>query len=112
MIGKEVLSSKPVPLTTVKEILKERSEKSEKTELNYEQKLSFEYAKKFAKLTPSKQEKFLEELAGLPSIDAGLALKIVDMLPQEKEVLQLLAQKTKATEEDLEKVATLVKKYA
>jgi DNA-directed RNA polymerase subunit F len=109
MIGKEIVSATPVSLTTVKALLKERSTDKE---LTYEQKMSFEYAKKFAKLTPSKVTKLLEGLNALETIDEDLAVKIADMLPDDAERLKLIAQKTKASSEDLEKALALVKKYA
>ncbi len=110
MIGKEILSKKQVSLTQVKEILKE---KSEKKELNYEQKVTFEYAKKFAKVTPSKEESLFKELTALDLVNEEFALKVIDLAPDELSVLKTLVPKgVTIKEQDLETILSLVKKYA
>ncbi|MFA5746388.1 MAG: hypothetical protein WCX82_04560 [archaeon] len=94
-------------LTDIKKIL---AEKSKEKELNYEQKLAYEHAKQFAKLAPLKAEKLKKELMDL-ELPNEVATKIVDVLPNSVE-LDLIAEKNKAiTEDNKEKILTLVGKY-
>lgn len=94
-------------LAEVKKIL---TEKGKDKELNYEQKMAFEHAKQFAKLTPVKAEKLKKELMEL-ELPNEVATKIVDILPNSIE-LDLIAEKNKSiTEENKEKILSLVGKY-
>lgn len=112
MIGKKVLGVKPVPVFEVREILKERLAENEKgDEPTYEQNLAFDYSKKFAKLTPAKGKKLLEELLSL-GLSEYLALKITDILPEDMDELNLLPARTeKVPEESLKQALELVAKY-
>jgi DNA-directed RNA polymerase subunit F len=109
MIGKEIIDKKPVSLVKIKEILKERNKEGE---LTYEQKTTYDYVKKFAKLTAAKQKKLLADLQSIEGIEEAFALKISDVLPDNLEVLKLMAHKnSKASEDDLKKAFDVVKKY-
>ena len=110
MIGRELIDSKQVSLSEVKAMLSGR--KKEK-ELTYEQDLTIKYAKKFAKLTEAKSAKLIKELTGIEGIDAEMAVKIADILPQEKEILELVFQKDiKLSQESFGKILELTKKYS
>ena len=107
MIGKKLLAAKPVSLFEVKEFLKERSEQGE---LTYEQNLTSEYVKKYAKLAKTKAAKLLEELNAVEGMDEELAVKIVDVLPQNLDVLRLIVSKgSKIKEEGLQSILKAVK---
>ena len=94
-------------LAEVKKIL---TEKGKDKELNYEQKMALEHAKQFAKLTPVKAEKLKKELMEL-ELSSEVATKIVDILPNSAE-LDLIAEKNKTiTDDNKEKILTLVGKY-
>jgi DNA-directed RNA polymerase subunit F len=94
-------------LAEVKKIL---AEKAKDKELNYEQKMALDHAKQFAKLTPLKAEKLKKELMEM-ELPNEVATKIVDILPNAIE-LDLIAEKNKAiTDENKEKILTLVNKY-
>jgi DNA-directed RNA polymerase subunit F len=94
-------------LAEVKKIL---TEKGKDKELNYEQKMALEHAKLFAKLTPLKAEKLKKELLEM-ELPNEVATKIVDILPNSIE-LDLIAEKNKAiTEDNKEKILSLVSKY-
>jgi len=109
MMDEKVLSSKPIPLVKVKEMLKELSKEGE---LTYEQSLTLKYADKFSKLSISKTEKLIEELKKTDGLTEELAIKIVDLLPQNEEVLGLIIGKnTKISDEDLQKIIKLVTSY-
>jgi len=96
-------------LGEVKELLKER--KKEK-ELTYEQEQAYKYASTFAKLTKKQREKLFAELIQIDSITDELAIKIVDIMPAEIEIMKLIPGKEdEVKEDDLEKAFELVKKY-
>ncbi|MDO8634613.1 MAG: DNA-directed RNA polymerase subunit F [archaeon] len=112
MIGKKILGVKQAPVFEVREILKERLDENEKgDEPTYEQTMAFDYSKKFAKLTPAKGKKLIEELLGL-GLSESVAMKITDILPEDMDELNLLAQRTeKVPEESLKQALELVAKY-
>lgn len=108
MIGKKMISSRPVSLEEAKEILKERTEGKTPT---YEQSLTLEYVKKFAKLSKTKEEKLLQELKALEEVSEELAVKIVDILPKDIDSLRLIVPKSaKLKDETIKQILDLVKK--
>jgi len=109
MIGEELLSRKPVTLSKVKNILKKRKEESE---LTYEQEETLKYASAFCKVTKKQRDKIMEELLKLETINEELAVKIIDLLPQEIEIMKILPEKkSEVKEEDLVAALEIVKKY-
>jgi DNA-directed RNA polymerase subunit F len=109
MMEEKVLEKKPIPLVEVKELLKERAKEGD---LTYEQELTLKYAEKFSKLPKSKAEKLMQELKKIEGLPEEFKIKIVDILPEEKEVLELLAPKDfKLTEELTEKLLDLLQKF-
>lgn len=111
MIGKKLISIKPVSLAAVKDVLKQRSESSEPT---YEQNLTSDYVKKFAKLPLAKAVKLLEELKGIEALrdSEEVVVKIVDILPEDLDRLRLILPKGfKAKDEELQKIIETVKSF-
>jgi DNA-directed RNA polymerase subunit F len=109
MIGKEIIAKKPISLNEIKDILKERNKEGE---LTYEQKTTYDYVKKFSKLTAAKQKKIMKELSEIETIEDDFALRIADVLPENLEILKVMAHKnSKATDEDLQKALDVTKKY-
>ncbi|MFH1587389.1 MAG: RNA polymerase Rpb4 family protein [Candidatus Diapherotrites archaeon] len=100
MIGKRVNSSEEIPIYKVKEILKEKSNEGE---LSYEQNLTYEYVKKFARVSPAKAEKLLGDLNKIEGMDKKTALKIVDTIPQDMERLRVLIPKDSSLDEAKQK---------
>lgn len=110
MIGKKMISMRQIPLYEVREILEQRQEKSE---LGYEQKLTHDYVKKFAKISKAKGEKALAELKEIENMDEALAIKIIDSMPGNIDVLRLLIPKgSKITEEQLQNILKIVGTYS
>ncbi|MEM4662831.1 MAG: DNA-directed RNA polymerase subunit F [Candidatus Diapherotrites archaeon] len=109
MIGEKLISREPVPLSKVKNLLEKRKLDSE---LSYEQEEALKYAKMFSKVTKKQRDKIMEELMKLGTIKKELAVKIIDILPQEIEIMRLLPdKKDEIKEEDLEAALQIVKKY-
>ncbi|HTP56244.1 MAG TPA: RNA polymerase Rpb4 family protein [Thermoplasmata archaeon] len=80
----------PVPLARVKELL---AEEATRRTLPREAALALQHAETFARLTPEATAKMIAELRTLPFVDAGLAVKIADVLPQYPEEIRLLFSK-------------------
>jgi DNA-directed RNA polymerase subunit F len=109
MIGEKILEKKPVSLVEVKQLLSERKKAKD---LSYEQDITFKYAKKFSKLSLAQAEKLKSELASIQGLNAETAVKIVDILPEKKEILQLLIPKDVVVDEaGLKAILDLCKKY-
>jgi DNA-directed RNA polymerase subunit F len=80
----------PVPLARVKELLTD--EASHRT-LPREAGLALQHAELFARLSTEATDKLIAELRTLPFVDAAVAVKIADFLPQYPEEVRLLFAK-------------------
>ncbi|HLD58722.1 MAG TPA: hypothetical protein VI977_03730 [archaeon] len=106
MIGEKILAQKPVGLNQVKDLLEAR--KGEK-ELSYEQDISLKHAKKFAKLSEDKEKKLREELDTLGIFTQEETVKLIDLLPDKKELVQLIVPRL---EKDSDRILEILGKYA
>ncbi len=110
MREEKIMEKKFVPVFKVRKILKERGKEAE---LGYEQELTLKYADKFSKLTPAKYEKLFEELQKLDGVTEEIAVKMVDLLPRRREIIQLALPKgSSLSEETMEKILKLTEKFA
>jgi len=80
----------PVPLSKVKDLL---TEEAARRTLPREAALAHQHAETFARLADAATAKLIEELRTLPYVDAAIAVKIADMLPQYPEEIRLLFSK-------------------
>ena len=80
----------PVPLAKVKELL---TEEAARRTLPREAGLALQHAEVFARLESEPTAKMIAELRTLPFVDAALAVKIADTLPQYPEEIRLLFSK-------------------
>jgi len=105
----DVIERKPVPIALVKELLAKVKEK------NHEQKITFEYASKFAKVSKEDAEKIREELkeAGIPRLKEKHIIKIVDIMPKTVDEIKALFAKEEITisKEDMQKILDILAKY-
>lgn len=109
MIGEQIIESRAVPITEVEELLKERKKDKD---LTYEQENALKYVKIFSRISLEKTNELIKELLKIEGMTPELATKIADILPTEKEIINLLPSKeTKVGEESLNKVLELVSKY-
>jgi DNA-directed RNA polymerase subunit F len=100
----------PVPLSTVKRLLTE--EAGHRT-LPREATLALQHAELFARLSEEDAQKLIAELRTLPFVDASLAVKIADILPQYPEEVRLLFSKERVLldEAQLTRLLETVAKY-
>lgn len=89
-----IVSSKPIPMAEVLEVLSERKKGGE--ELGYEQANALEHAENFAGCDRKKAEAVLKKVkAASPKIDDETAVKIVDIMPKTEETLKAILLKNK-----------------
>jgi DNA-directed RNA polymerase subunit F len=96
--------AEPVPLARVKQLL---SEEASRRTLPREAALALQHAETFAKLDGGDAEKLVAELRALPFVDASLATKIADVLPQYPEEIRLLFSKERVVLDE-EQIARLL----
>ena len=105
----EKVSETFVPLSKVKDILSKIDDKI------YEQKVTYEYAKKFSKLDSKKAAALIKELSELKmrKLKDNQIIKIVDLLPRDMEDLKVILAKAQMPlkEDELQKILEIVKKY-
>jgi len=94
----------PVPVSRVKDLLAE--EATHRT-LPREAALALQHAELFTRLTTEATEKLIAELRTLPFVDAAVAVKIADTLPQYPEEIRLLFSKERVGLDE-EQVARLL----
>jgi DNA-directed RNA polymerase subunit F len=100
----------PVPLSDVRRML---TEEAGRRTLPREALLAQQHAEAFAPLEPVDVKKLIGELRQLPFVDANLAVKIADILPQYPEEIRLLFAKERIVleEEQLTKLLDLAAQY-
>ncbi len=94
----------PVPLARVKDLL---GEEAARRPLPREASLAHQHAEMFARLSSESTAKLIEELRTLPFVDATVAVKIADVLPQYPEEIRLLFSKERVPLDE-EQVARLL----
>ncbi|HXY12798.1 MAG TPA: RNA polymerase Rpb4 family protein [Thermoplasmata archaeon] len=97
----------PVPLAKVKDLL---TEEAARRTLPREAGLALQHAEQFARLSSEQTAKLLAELRALPYVDANIAVKIADVLPQYPEEIRLLFSKERVAldEEQVTKLLEIV----
>ena len=108
MIGEKILEQRPASLKEVDGLLVER--KKEK-ELTYEQDLTLKYSKKFSKLTDAKYKKIVKDLSTVEGLEDELIVKIIDIVPADKNILDLLLEKHTLSDEVKKQILEITSKY-
>lgn len=80
----------PVPLARVKQLL---TEETTRRTLPREAALALQHAELFVRLSEEATDKLIAALRELPFVDAVLAVKLADSLPQYPEEIRLLFSK-------------------
>ena len=116
-IFKEKLDEEYVTTSEAKEILveieDERAEDEER-DLRYELARAIEHVNRFAELDADESRELVEELTELDQIDLPTAVKITDLLPEDRtELRSVFAQERYSLDgEELDEVLDVVAKYA
>jgi DNA-directed RNA polymerase subunit F len=100
----------PVPLSEVKRRL---TEEASRRTLPREAMLAQGHSETFARLPPEETTKLLSALRELPYVDAGMAVKLADLMPQYPEELRLLYSKERVLldEPQLTKLLEILAQY-
>ncbi len=110
MIGKKLNNTEPVSLAEVKEMIEIRKKEGE---LGYEQNLTLDYCKKFAKISSDDAKALMNELLQNEKITRRQAVELIDVLPKNIEELRLIFTKEHfiMTDEELQNVLGVINKY-
>ncbi len=110
MIGKKLVHEKPVPLSEVLDMLEAAKKEGE---LEYWQRLTYDYAQKFSELPTAKAKELMGELMELEKIREHQAVIITDLMPETADDINLIfaKERTKLEEDDIKKILEIVKKY-
>ena len=100
----------PVPLSRVKDLLAE--EATHRT-LPREAGLALQHAEGVVRLSSAETQKLIDELRTLPFVDAAVAVKIADILPQYPEEIRLLFSKERVAldEAQIARLLEIVAQY-
>ena len=98
MLAKEVVSERYVTTPEVKDILTKRSKADE---LRYEQRTALDYATRFSRTTGSEAKKLIDKLLkDVEGLKEHQAVLIVNLLPIDKDDLQLIFAKERIRLDD------------
>ncbi|TKX56075.1 RNA polymerase Rpb4 family protein [Halorubrum sp. SP3] len=116
-IFKEKLDEEYVTTSEAKEILVEIEDEraaDEDRDLRYELARAIEHVNRFADLDPDESRELVEELTELDQIDLPTAVKITDLLPEDRtELRSVFAQERYSLDgEELDEILDVVAKYA
>jgi DNA-directed RNA polymerase subunit F len=104
----EIKDSKPVSMLEVKEELAEREKEGE---LGYEQAQALEHSQALCTMTVAKFEKLKAKLSEYESLNDEMAIKILEVIPQDPSTLKAILLKDRIELEDstVEEIVKLMK---
>ncbi|MBS3814986.1 MAG: DNA-directed RNA polymerase subunit F [Hadesarchaea archaeon] len=110
MIGKELIDETPVTLSKTLAILKERKEEGE---LEFGQRLTYDYAQKFVKMNEEKAEELVEGLMDIEKVRKHQAVTIANLMPETKDDIRLIfaKERTSLTDELIEEILSVIDEY-
>lgn len=110
MIGDEVESRRPVTFSESLEILEK---KKEEKELEFEQRLAYDYVQKFSQLPAEKAKELVKELLEIEKIRDHQAVILTNNMPEEKEDIRLIfaKERTSLREETIDQILEIIDKY-
>ncbi|WP_297884997.1 RNA polymerase Rpb4 family protein [uncultured Halorubrum sp.] len=116
-IFKEKLDEEYVTTSEAKEILVEIEDEraaDEERDLRYELARAIEHVNRFAELDADESRELVEELTELDQVDVPTAVKITDLLPEDRtELRSVFAQERYSLDgEELDEILDVVAKYA
>ena len=116
-IFKEKLDEEYVTTSEAKEILVEIEDEraaDEDRDLRYELARAIEHVNRFAELDADESRELVEELTELDQVDVPTAVKITDLLPEDRtELRSVFAQERYSLDgEELDEILDVVAKYA
>lgn len=100
----------PIPVARVRALL---AEEAQRRTLPREASLALQHAELFSRLPVEEVDKLIAELRTLPHVDASLAVKLADILPQYPEEIRLLFSRERGLldEEQLNRLLETIARY-
>lgn len=116
MIGKGEKERRPATLAEIAGILEKRLaevHREEEEKLGLEQRMALEYAKKFAKIGRRKAAEMYEKLMKMEKMKPEVAVKIIDIMPTNEELIKLVFAKERITptDKDIKEVIKIVEEF-
>ncbi len=110
MIGDEVLEEKSISFAETFDILEE---KKKEEELEFEQRLAYDFVQKFSQLPVEETKEMMEELLDIPKIRKHQAVILANNMPETKEDIRLIFAKERTTlrEETVEDILEIINNY-
>ncbi len=110
MIGDEIIEEKPISFAETLDILED---KKKGEELEFEQRLAYDFVQKFSQLSVEKTEEMMEELLEIPKIRKHQAVILANNMPETKEDIRLIFAKERTTlrEETVEDILEIINNY-
>ena len=107
----EIVTEKVITNAEALEILEKRSKEGEMT---YEQKKALDILRKFSKIDVKKAKELFEELKSIEKLKDRDIVKIINLLPEDKDDLRVVLHKDYSifSEEEINKILEIVKKFA
>lgn len=104
------MKERPVPLAEALEILEKKKKEGD---LEYGQRLTYDYTQKFAELDGKKTRELMHELLKIEKIREHQAVVLADLMPDTKEDIELIFSKerTRLEEDEIKKVLEIINKY-
>lgn len=111
MLVKEVLRDEPVTIAEVRERLIELRRETE--DAGYARRRALDHVEKFSKLTAEEAEELLGELEDLEKMTPEIAVKMVDLLPEDADGVRAIYSKERFAldEGNIEEILGLLEKY-
>lgn len=112
MIVKSIMKEEPLTLSEVRAVLDEVRKKraGETEELGYELRRAIRHAEIFAQVEPARSRMIVEELLKFEKVSSEIALKIADIMPQNRDEIRAIYAKERftLTEDELDKILDVV----
>lgn len=110
MIGEEVKEKEPVTFAQALEILKDRKEEKE---LEFEQRLSYDYVQKFSELSSDESKKLIDELLEIPKLRKHQAVILANNMPKTKQDIRLIfaKERTSLKEDTVGEILDIIDNY-
>lgn len=116
-IFKEIIDEEYLTIAETKELLAEiegEHSDDEDREIRYELARAIEHVNRFADLAPEEARELVESLRELDKVDDAIAIKIADLLPQDRDELRAIyaQERYSLSGDELDDILDIVAQYA
>lgn len=113
MLVKEVLENEPVPVAEVREKLLQLREERDEDAMGYSLVRALDHVEKFSKLTADQAAELLEELEAMDKVSTEIAVKLVDILPEDADEVRAIYSKERFAidQEKVEEILSAIEEY-